>query len=419
MIDYVKMSVVNLACSKLEHNPLLDFKAKVSTITGEVNENHKIAEYNSLKFEIINQTYIKLSGSLHKYWRNGSNYCNYNFNDFANTVIDLYTKFNINPCFAKLENIEFGVNIFNPPIDPTRLTKLVINHKGVPFSKMRSYNMSLGVDCYHQQYSIKIYDKSKQYKLNDKVLRYEIKAKKMVFLKKERIVYLADLLSSDKFAALGSKLVNSLDNILINDDKISLEDIKPFERLILSEGRNPKFWEELKVKRPKTHDYKRRRFRELLKKYSKYNLQEELKTLITEKYNLLAISKPALLVRLSAFKIELFNQKSLAKLTTYSKEFKKDNFSQINCSSSKLNCRIQSIENAAILFSKAKTITKVIKEFRNSTCLPFKEKITNKCKTCNTIISDYPKALYCSEKCRDDFELWRVVQKLDLNYSTT
>ena len=323
MIDFVKIATNDLLKRELLNNDLLEFSAPVNLKTGVVNEVRIQAKYQKLKFEIVEARaadYINVNGSLHKYWHNGRNYTDYTFSDLLNTLIDLHSKFNVNPFEAVLHNVEYGVNI-SPPLS----TKLVLNNlvsfKGRPFDAMhRTQGKSIGKDCYNQRYAVKIYDKGKQCQLTNDLLRVEVKVLKMEQLKNAGIETLSDLLDIDKLQQLGLNLRATFDDLLYYDTSINLDELKPRERQILMDWRNPAYWVELKESKPKTYDYQRRRFREITAKYSKDNQQKKISELVTEKWNELLI----------------VDSKTLAKLTAFLQQFPEYKFSLINLSNSKL-----------------------------------------------------------------------------------
>ena len=323
MIDFVKIETKDLSKDKLLANYLLDFKAIVDTGTGEVDEDNQTAIFQKLKFEIVKgiaRDHININGSVHKYWHNERNFTDYTFNDLLDTLIDLHSKFDINPFQAVLHNVEYGVNI-TPPLSTGKVIKNLVSYKGMQLLPMnRMKGNSIGKDCYYQRYAVKIYDKGNQYHLSNDLLRVEVKVIKMEQLKSVGIVTLSDLLSFDKLKRLGVNLSTLVDDLLYYDTSINLNELKPRERQILKDWRNPVHSEDLRESNPKIHDYQRRRFREITAKYSKDNQQKKISQLVTDKWN------------------ELLNidSKTLAKLTAFLQQFPEYNFSQINPSYSKL-----------------------------------------------------------------------------------
>ncbi|WP_394776757.1 hypothetical protein [Flavobacterium sp.] len=93
MIDFIRILLKDYECLELERNPILDFFDTINLSTGElktINKNgnkvtpSKKAFYNGLEFLIYDTGIVLLSGSLHKYWNNGS----HNYNDFNIDSVD-------------------------------------------------------------------------------------------------------------------------------------------------------------------------------------------------------------------------------------------------------------------------------------------------------------------------------------------
>ncbi len=133
MIDFIKSQDTKTDIQELLNNPLLEFESKFNVNTGETNETRKTAKYQDVTFEITNNKYVSLKGSLHKYSNKGKhNYNDFSFGSLIDTIFDLYRKFNINPHFVPINNIEFAVNI-NTSFKPKGfIQRNIINYKGKP-----------------------------------------------------------------------------------------------------------------------------------------------------------------------------------------------------------------------------------------------------------------------------------------------
>lgn len=323
LIDFVKIRLPQKYVSILLNNELLleKFDTPVNEPTGAIRKNSKVAEWNGIKIQIKDDRHIEISGSLHKYWQNGRNYQDYTYTDLVNTVIDLFTKVNINPYEATLHNVEFGVNV-ETLFNPDYLIKNILSYKGSSFNEMqRRQGASLGVDCYKQRYAVKAYNKGKQYGLEENNFRFENKVFKMVHVKEAGIDTLADLLDRTKLARLGEMLISSFEAIIIYDKSIDSTKLNKQTQELYKEAWNPKYWEELKRENPKGFDYYRARFRSIVKAHSTNNLQEQALRLITAKWKEL---------------LNTADEKTLANLTAFLKQFHEGGISQINTSYSVL-----------------------------------------------------------------------------------
>lgn len=119
MYDGFKVRLPPTMIDVLLKNELLAFKSFFDNSTGEV-EGYKFAHYpneintsgkNSKLCFKIKGTYVELTGSLHKFWQNGTNYKTYQYMDVVQTLKKLHTLFQINLNEATIHNLEFGLNI--------------------------------------------------------------------------------------------------------------------------------------------------------------------------------------------------------------------------------------------------------------------------------------------------------------------
>ncbi len=406
MIDGIKILNLPVIIDKLLKNDLLQFPNAI-TDDGEVLNKPRHAEYRSLLFTIKNNN-VKLKGSLHKYFNSGlHNYNNFYFSNLLNTLIDLFEKFKINPNTTVLNNVEFGVNIFTP-FPPEVLLNAIIHYKGTPFHPF-NINGAKGIECEKENFIIKIYDKSHQYNLPEYILRFEIKAIRMKFFvdNRAKINVLSDLLNIDNLIKLKTILIAGFDEILIYDNSIKENKLNATERLILSNGRNSKHWEELKPKSKEFGNnknlYYRRtrkkyyreleRFKKIISKYSTSTLQKDISFLIESKFNELLIFDKATGDKLTNF-LKQISFEDRDKFTDYINSQKNSEKGQIT------NLHIERI------------------------CPPDEVKTIRKCLTCGIDISHKREiAKYCSKKCKNDFtnpllnpknNLKRSIEKINL-----
>jgi len=299
MIDGFKILRLATNINDLLNNELLQFQSKFIESTGEiVNNNPRISIYKGLTF-IIKNSNVKLNGSLHKYWNNGEhNYNDYYFTDLQKTIFDLCTKFNINTNKTELNNLEFGVNIKVKQL-PDKILKSIINYKGTPFQKF-TLTGAKGIECIKNNFIIKIYDKSNQYKQPGNILRFEIKVIKMKYFsdKNIKINTLSDLLNIDELIKLKGILKACIDEILFYDNSINCNLLNTTEQLILSNGNNSRYWENLNpnskdfingnidkeyISKRKKYYRELNKFKNLISKYSTSTIQKDLSLLIEKK----------------------------------------------------------------------------------------------------------------------------------------
>ncbi len=262
--------------AKLRQNPALELKGRFCEKSGEVLDFPRVAIYKGMKFEIKAEDYCLMLGSLHKFAHNGKNHDDFSYGDVVAAIRKLEA-LGIHPEKAKLQNLEFGVNLCDLPVSPPTFIRSVLTHKGEGFSKMRGINRQpLGIDLYHQRYGIKVYDKGKQYNLPTQVLRIETKHTRMHDLNAAGIHTLDDLKNLDVWPLLCDNLAARINEVLLIEPELHQQDLKPSERRRLADYQNPKWWEALKRENVRKHDYNRRQYRALIAKYLANPLQSQI-----------------------------------------------------------------------------------------------------------------------------------------------
>ena len=214
---------------------------------------------------------LTIDGSLHKNEQGGTNYLPFTFEALQNQINHIENSLQLTPEFAKITNLEFGVNIPLPfPVFPF-LKRNLISYKGQSFNR---YNpdrngVCLGYVCLLSHYSVKIYDKGKQNNLPGNMMRFELRFLKMQKLK--GVKTLADLKSRDKVNTFLPLLLEAWENVLLNDSTINtnLPELKPEQREALKNGTNPKYWERLKETNVRRYNYERDRFKKLVATHGK------------------------------------------------------------------------------------------------------------------------------------------------------
>jgi hypothetical protein len=288
MFDFNKADIIKTPLELFTNNPLLEFIIDCNTRTGELAEYNQIAEYRKFEFSVKLNKYLNVKGSFHKYWdTENANYKDYTINDYYLTLNELEQKFNINPFNAILHNLEFGVNVILPFKTQTFLNS-IISFKGKEYKKESFNGRGYLLRFEFGQFELKIYDKGFQYLQQNNILRFEIKVKKMEYLKSKNIHLnnYTDLLNIENINKLKSLLIKTFKELLIYDDTIEINTIKKrIECEILLNGKNPKYWNQLKLQNKNTYKKKRTRFRELVLKYGSSNNSVEVLSLIESKLN--------------------------------------------------------------------------------------------------------------------------------------
>lgn len=302
MVDFIKIRTLNPDIHGIRNNPRLDWEQRTNEMTGEVKEY--TATFYGMTFQVVNNQYLNISGSLHKHWNIINGRGDHNHNDFTlldltGVILDLCECFNLFPGTCIIENFEFGVNMI-PPIPVNEILRSVINHKGKPFNRQFSQKMNF-MECEHRQYYLKLYDKGLQFGRGN-ILRFEIKTRKMEIVKIANIETLLDLSKPDNMNRLGTILTGNFSDILFYDYTIPETGINARERLILTQGQNPLFWQEYQKTNPDNYFKKRNRFKDLVKKFGNQDIQEIAFPLIGQKWNELLTSDPKTLQELTGGK---------------------------------------------------------------------------------------------------------------------
>ena len=374
MFDFVKTNIKNILPEELIHNRLLNFAITVDS-EGEIK--NRIAEYNNLKFKIVNERFINLNGSVHKYYNEGvHNYNDFTIRNFVDVCKDLSQKFDINPFLTTLHNLEFGINVILP-FDTNSVLDSIISYKGKEYEMERYNGRGYLLRFTFDHYELKIYNKGLQYQQTENILRFEIKVKKMEYFKKRNIKIhdLSDLLNIENYTKLNKCLLNAFSEVLMYDNTIKLKELPPRERTVLINGKNPKFWTELK-QQGKEIKKKRSRFKNLVLKYGKQKLQETIHTIIVQ----------------NSVKVTSINTSTEREITEYLNQF------QI-----KSVPKVTDFETANLISNSTQSNTSNIR------LQP--PPITRNCKTCGREITNQKKgSVFCSEllygkqakKCRND-----------------
>lgn len=379
MFDFNKSSLTGVNISELLNNDLLNFSLQVNDRTGEIIENRKEAKFNSWKFEIVNDMFIELQGSFHKYHNSGKhNYNDFAANDLLNVLTDLSTKFKINPFLATLHNLEFGVNV-ELPFSTKEFLNSIISYKGKEYQK-REFDGQGHFLCFEFEkwYELKIYDKGFQYGVSKNLFRFEIKVKKMEYFhaKNINIHSFADLLHTTTAKKLTQLLLKAFNELLIYDNTIQPTQLKQREREIILNGRNPKHWSELKQGNPDTFKYKRKRFRELVLIHGENNIQQTVYELMRNKLSQLTETNGDTEEKISQY-LNRFSIKSYPEITApvYSEN---DTRTPENL---KMNLPQNNTSNSMLQWSNLITVEKRV------------------CKSCGRDISQQKKgSVFCSEK---------------------
>lgn len=283
MIDGIKLNIKNKDYAKrLQENKLFEFESIVNNSTGELS-NKVETEYKNLKITIYESGTVIIKGSLHKFWNSG----NHNYNDFYLTnvlnIIDEWVNlFGTEILNAKIDNIEFGVNI-NPPINTTDILRNITLHKRKEF-KTGTFKNSYYKECEHKHFYIKTYDKARQYNQPKDILRIECKYIKMVELNRLGVYLFKDLKKTEIYPKLRHILIDKWNEVLFIDETIKRKELTGKQSKSFNNFINPNYWIKI-AKNKKSYLFNKElcKYQNTVSNHSD-NLQLKISNLINEKW---------------------------------------------------------------------------------------------------------------------------------------
>ena len=283
MIDGISIELEIYHFLNWRQNLPFEIQTPINTDTGEIMSRERIdnsknvmllkSKYQTIihkgRFETYNIIIREVvrADSINKF--KGENYQRFNINDVKAEIDKLCDNLNIDSRNAKIDSLEFGVNLkvdFTPHIF---LNQNLIGYKTHQFNQYApdNKNQRLGYECFLSQYSIKCYDKGLQFGLPYNLMRFELKFKKMQKLNKLGIKVLSDLTKPANLRELKYLLLQAWEDILLyehletGNNKLSL-----LEKNLIIRGNNPKYWTELNSISIRRFHYHRKVFKDMLSK---------------------------------------------------------------------------------------------------------------------------------------------------------
>ncbi|GEO09491.1 hypothetical protein [Segetibacter aerophilus] len=292
MYDYVKLWVREKEqIDKILDNPLLSFKQLFSIDTGEVISYPITCTWNVFTLKLKSPTWLQITGSLHKYWNNGTNENDFTFSDVNQTIEKFCRQLDLSPSLATIHNLEYGINI-RPSINASTIIQQVICFKNTPPSKPYEGNknhfpfIEFSIDAYY----FKIYDKGKQYN-TDNILRIEVKAMTANKIKFAGAVTLEDLTKVEVMQLLGMELDHFCSFIIFNDPSINPNELKRKDKDIYNRLKYCEEWTQYDGHKTTTQKRYEARFKDVVDQYGVRHIYSHLKLLVKEKVGYL--SKPS------------------------------------------------------------------------------------------------------------------------------
>ncbi|MGM1056493.1 MAG: hypothetical protein ACQEWG_11460 [Bacteroidota bacterium] len=299
----MKFQIIDQATiQKIKENPLLIWNSKseyLSHFDSEQILTKEMKNYKGILFCFYSNK-LEILFKPHYYFNDN----NHNANDFYVTdsisvfqeLIDILEITDFEP--YKIVNLEFGFNL----ILQMQIKKLIAfigyhgknefkTDSGFPYSKKSFTSNRKGtINTYK---IIKAYDKGIQFpEYTDKnTFRFEVKSKKSRYINKLGIFNISDLLDPSTYNSLGTELVKEFSEVLILDCNSTFENLKPKEKISLTNYLNHYTWFEIlqNKKSRNNFSYHKKRYFHLLDKTG-FNIHTALKNLISKKINSLKVS---------------------------------------------------------------------------------------------------------------------------------
>jgi hypothetical protein len=228
---------------------------------------------------------LQISGSIHKYWNQGTNENDFTFSNAISAIGEFCKEIGLNPILARVVNLEFGVNL-QLEQNASEIMMQLLTFKGhEPKQPYRNTPDLFFMEIEMEEYFLKIYDKGKQYRKEKpntpNTLRIEVKAMKNRLL--SGITTLADLQRPERLQVLGVKFATLIKGFVFEDDTISVDELPSRERQLFKQMDSKRFWKEVKGRSNSTLRKKIAKFKTLVEKYGQQKIYSTLYGAIEKK----------------------------------------------------------------------------------------------------------------------------------------
>ncbi len=238
----------------------------------------------------VTQKSVFVKNSLHKLFNLLGEDGNHNANDFTYSslcqMIDYLVAHLPQLDSAKITQLEFGLNV-NTDISAEEIIRnnvLMHNLKAHSHNK-KFYGKGEYKQFDHYNYELKIYDKAKQYRLNQNILRFEVRFSRSRDFNRIGVHSISDLKSKECLGSLFDILMKRYNELLIVDrldsEELTEEISNEISRYLCSF-----FWQDLKDRKHRNVKAKlKKRFFGLLEDYNLLKTKNQIRTLLTDKFN--------------------------------------------------------------------------------------------------------------------------------------
>lgn len=290
MLDYLKLWIYNTSLiEKILNNQRIqkDFISKEDGTLKGIK-----AKFENWKIQTLSPSLLEITGSIHKYWNNGSNENDFSFLNAIEAIRKFCIEFELTPSLVFVKNLEFGVNL-QLKINASEVIDQVLCFNNL--QPIRPYNYK--PDCYflefeQWEYYLKMYDKGKQYRKmrpsTPNTLRIELKAMNSRYLNGLGIETLEDLLQPSKLQVLGLKFDKTIKGLVFDDDSINAKELPLKDRRLYKELNNPRKWKLFRSNTNSTIRNKVNRFKLMVDHYGKRKIYSTISGAVKDKLNQLS-----------------------------------------------------------------------------------------------------------------------------------
>lgn len=289
MIDGTKLRIHPDAQRRLRTHPLLAGRWRSRGHGKAVNERHT-AKWNGWTFTGDATRCWEIRGSFHKAHHGGTNWQDYTFAQFRETVATLCDAFGLHDAGLTLAGLEVGVNIV-PSMPTAEVLRSIVLHKNAhPVAMAKGH----GVEIVHAGYRFKVYNKAAQYPqhVTGELLRVEVKVNKMRTLAGCEVRSVADLLDPAAWTRLRAFLLSKFNELLIVEPHMPTDALRPAQRDLVVKAAAPSYWQAMPRQR---RSERRRTLDALFVRYASPNLKTNLRALIVAKLEELNAEVPAIM----------------------------------------------------------------------------------------------------------------------------
>lgn len=278
MIDGIKLRLTNLGTQQRvrAHHLLTDrwrYKGK-----GKSGHDKYTAKWNGWILIGDETRCWAIRGSFHKFHQGGTNWQDYTFTQFLETVATLCDAFGLHAAGLSIATLEVGVNIV-PPIPTRDVLRAIVLHKDKAPTPMRE---GRGIEIAHAAYRYKIYDKAHQNRLPGELLRFELKATRMRPLQPLGVRTVADLLNRATWHRLEAFLVFKFNELLIVDPNLPTDAMRPAQCELVAKASAPAYWQAMENNRARRYRC-RKALEAIHAQHAPHGLKASLRTAIEAK----------------------------------------------------------------------------------------------------------------------------------------